>query len=124
MVLLLSEANERSCINYYPSISQNLKREKSEKGKRLNLAKGGTLYSPQSVPNFNKDRNSERMSNAPFFTKRMGADNYRILVATKTIMKTLRLREKKRMNNELYFYRYMSLFILGFCIGYLVCGSI
>ena len=46
MVLLLTTANERSCTNHYKGISQNLEREKSEKGKRLNLAKGGTLYPP------------------------------------------------------------------------------
>ena len=45
MVLLLSEANERSCINHDKSLSPNLEKEKSEKDfkenqKRLNLAKG------------------------------------------------------------------------------------
>ena len=85
MVLLFTETNERSCINFYPSISQNLEREKSEKsekGKRLNLAKGGTLYPPRAYLNLNIDRNSERFSKPPIFSKRMGADNYRISVAT------------------------------------------
>lgn len=38
-------------------------------------------------------------------------------------MKTLRQR-KKEINTELYFYRYMAIFIIGFSIGYFVGGSI
>ena len=45
MVLLLSEANERSRINHDKSISPNLEKEKSKKDfkenqKKLNLAEG------------------------------------------------------------------------------------
>ena len=106
MVLLFTETNERSCINYYPSISQNSQREKSEKEQGLTLPKVARSIPPERA----------LILTRPSRTIREGRNQLKI-------MKTLRTR-KKEINTELYFYRYMMFSILGFCIGYFVGGSI
>ena len=107
MVLLFTETNERSCINFYPSISQNLEREKSEKEKGLTLPKVVRSIPPERT----------LILTRPSRTIREGRNHLKI-------MKDLRLRRKKQITTELYLYRYMMFSILGFCIGYFVGGSI
>ena len=36
------------------------------------------------------------------------------------VMKNISYRRKKQIANELYLYRYLMFFVLGFCIGYFI----